>query len=209
MSEIWWNKGDERHRVVFIQYDCDRRPAKVVTEEHWDHSREPWFQAGRNKPTGTCPQYFSIFWSKRFESLYWHNTGGGGDLTIPFSPFVNPLPLSPFWAAPGIVLTKYSKACEQIPVSEDELRVMGYERIAKPIILEGLDGKDTVNPFEAADGDQDCVYCPTCKDDMPDDSLCEHLDWCEQCCEVVFLKGKGHVSLGSENKRPMRHSMRG
>lgn len=214
MSDLWTTIRGERHRVVFIEYDDDDMPFSVITEEHWDHSREPWFKPGKNQPTGIATAYFDFKWSKSRGILFWHMNGfGGGVRDILMSRFVNPDNGCRFWSAPHVRFTKWvGKDCHghSDPASESDLAEMGYRRIADPLpLMRHWRGEPMLNPFEAADGDVGCVYCPKCDDHIPEetDHPCEHLSFCERCGEIVLLKGKGHVPLHDDGRRPYRHAL--
>src|SRR6266478_4037630 len=92
MNDLWFEHDGNRHRIVVIEYH-GRWPHAVVAEEHWDHSGKPWFVAGRDKPRGTVAEYWDFDYSKTYDTLYFHNSGGGGDpLDHQLGRFCEPIP---------------------------------------------------------------------------------------------------------------------
>jgi hypothetical protein len=201
-GEIWWEEGggwnrdQELHRVVFIEYH-DRRPVSVVTENHWDRSGMPWFKAGVDKPSGTCAAYWDFDWCKRDRALYYSQSGGGGDpLSIHVHSFCEPdPPPGLIWAAPDVRFHRWvSKDRPEVAIQTDSvLLMMGYHRIARPLLLKStqFDGpKRTRNPFLAAEELEGRIaYCKICDDHFPSDHECEHMEWCDRCASLVYIDG--------------------
>ncbi len=93
-------------------------------------------------------------------------------------------------------------------MSESRLLKLGYLLILEPLPLKHFDD-ETVNPFNIADGDTDCVYCKFCDDYLPDDGgrLCDHACYCDECGGMVYDTPSGHVSMDSHDATPTRHDM--
>jgi hypothetical protein len=205
--DLWHNYRDERHRIVFIEYQ-DGHPFSVVTEEHWDHSRKPWFVPGRDEPTGTCANDWDFEWCKRDRTCYFHQsgTGGGDPLQCEVHRFTHPdPPPGAIWCASDVVLTRWISA-EKTDVqirSDVTLLKMGYVRLARPLLLRG-NGKRSRNPFLTSDEvDTHILWCERCKDHIPGDAECEHIEWCDRCSWWIY--GDTHVRLDSHDDKPTVH----
>lgn len=189
---IWIENPDgERERVVAVEYQ-DGHPVSVLTEEQWDHSRKPWFVPGRDRPNGTSARWYDFHWCKRDETIYYHLSGSGGEIRFHVGRFVHPdPPPAELWVAPGIpVVTDTGSGVREIG-SDAELLSLGYRRIPAPRLLASWDGK-TRDPF-AAGQESETVYCSRCRDDLPSDRLCEHVDWCDECCVYVYADDRSCV----------------
>jgi hypothetical protein len=197
---IWFEHRNERHRIVMVEY-VNRKPANVITEEHWDHTRMPWFNPELDKPRGTCPQYWDFEWSKSYGHSFYHNSGGGGDFRVCVCPFVQRSPPpGELWVAEGIPILKYAGDGSTLPVDGDEeLLRMGYRVLRRPRLLIGPYGKKSRNPFDVSE-EGECLYCKICDDWLLVDAYpgpCEHLDWCEKCAMWVYVRGGKFVDGGS------------
>jgi hypothetical protein len=215
-GELWWNyRGGwmpdiQRHRIVFIDY-YDRKPCNVVTEEHWDHTGEPWFKPGIDKPTGTCAAYWDFDWSKRDGTLYFYQSGVGGDpLSAQISPFVRrDPPPGLIWAAPEVRFHRWlSKAKPDVAIRSDAtLLAMGYRRLSRPLVLAGNGWgmpKGSRNPFSVAEEtDSHLAYCKICDDHFPSDAECKHLEWCDRCASLVYVDT--HVREDEPDGKPVIH----
>lgn len=181
--------GNDAHELVFAEY-FNRKPHSVVTVEHWDHSARPWFRAGHDKPNGHCPHYFDFNYCRRNGTIYYHNSGAGGELKLRLGTLVQPMnpPACEFWAASGLPLYRDGKTWRR-PAKirgDDELAAMGYRRLKQPRLLR-QGGKASRNPFDVAE-EGEVVYCRRCDDWLPDDgwSVCEHLRWCDACAAWFY-----------------------
>jgi hypothetical protein len=190
MENLWYSGKEFPQRVVVIEYE-KRRPVSVITEEHWDHSKKPWFVPGRGLPTGTCPQHYDFNFSKRDASLYWHNSGGGGGLKYIALKFSEPSPPpGEIWIADDVPVFKYGKRLKEIAIDDAELLKLGYRRLKNPRLLsDSYSEVKSRNPFDASTEGR-CIYCDYCRDHLLEDSLCEHIDWCGECAGFVYLKSK-------------------
>lgn len=186
MSDLWWNYGEERHRIVYIEYH-GRHCFAVITELHWDHTKKPWFKPGKDKPTGTCAAFWDFEYSKRC-GLWFHQTGSGGDplvVNVGQMSYPNPPPAT-IWCAEDVVLTKWTKRKDNVPIKTDaELLRRGFKRTYTPKRV-SLNGRRSTNPFEIADeSSSSFVYCRVCKEHFPDDMECDHVEWCDDCGSMV------------------------
>lgn len=187
-ADLWYEHGDERHRIVAIEYQ-HRRPFSVVTEEHWDHSGQPWFRPEHHKATGTCCCQWDFEWSRRYRTSYYHMSGSGGELALYVAGFCEPQPPpGELWVADGIPVLRNSLKPKRIK-SDDVLLRMGYRRLKLPRLLTAWDGTKTRNPFEIAD-EGECVYCKLCDDWFLEDSHCEHMHWCDGCGMFVYTESR-------------------
>jgi hypothetical protein len=189
MADYWWTNGNDRHRLVFVEY-WRRHPVSVVTEEHWD--RRPWFRPGLDQAIGTCPYFWDFDYCRNYGQLYFHNSGMGGEggcvdlgrLTDPSKPCL-------IWHSPELLLTKYLfRSDRRVPIrGERALRSMGYVVLKQPLLLSGNGVKSRV-PFDVGDESSDSIiYCKHCRDYYPGDSLCRHMDWCNECGWYIYIDG--------------------
>lgn len=183
---MWVEIGDERHRLMFIEYR-HRKPFGVITLKAWKY---------RDGSTGLCPQYFDFNWCKTDQSLYWHNSGGGGSSLegVHLGRFLDPIPRQLFWAAPELRLTTSvadGDGFKNVEMSEADIYEMGYQRIKRPLLLDLPHHNKSRNPFDVSGGDTETVYCEKCDDHFPseDNSPCDHLEWCDLCCDFVYSDG--------------------
>jgi hypothetical protein len=210
---MWWETErdgfrlrQERHRIVYIEY-LNRRPHSVVTELHWDHSRELWFQPGRDKPTGTCAEHWDFEWCRRDSDLYYCKSGFGGDpLVVDICRFAEPdPPPGMIWCAPDVKLIRWvSKERPEVEIRSDAVLLrMGYRRLNTPLLLATASGRSR-NPFKAAkEIDDSCSYCRICKDYLPWEHECEHLEWCDECTCLVYVDT--HVREDDPDGEPVIH----
>jgi hypothetical protein len=195
-KDLWFEDNGERHRVVAIEYQ-DGHPASVVTEEHWDHTGKPWFQPGRDTPTGISASYWNFDWSRTSGTLYYHLSGAGGEPRYHVARFCEPSPpKAELWVAEGCPIAEYSLTDgEHAPVIDSELLARGYKRIALPKLLENRHGEKTRNPFVA--GEQaDTVYCDECRDYLPAEHTyhpCQHIEWCDECVAWIYSESRKRV----------------
>lgn len=185
----------EKHRLLVIEY-FDDKPHSVITEKYWDHSKEPWFRAGKDMPSGTSCCDFDFNYSKKYDTIYWHNSGGGGKKSqhaVGRLIGVN----GKIWVALDVELTKYVQSGDSWvhgKITPVEIAEYGYTVLDEPInkSLENYrGGESSINPFALAEGDTECVYCPRCESYLPDDynimsGLCEHAQWCDDCSSWVL-----------------------
>jgi hypothetical protein len=215
---MWWNRecvnwhGDtERHRIVYIEY-YDRRPHAVITEEHWDHSKEPWFDPDEHKPTGTCSASWDFEWCKRDGQLYYEKAGGGGDLGRIVLYGLSPSsPPAQIWAADDAAFYRtegrlVDNSYREIRIrSEAVLRRLGYVRIARPLLFSGGYKGRSRNPFNVGEElcDDRLAYCRVCEDHARTQDPCEHLEWCDLCCSMVYIAT--HVREDEPDGKPIIH----
>ncbi len=206
-GELWFEHGEPpmRHRIVCIEY-LDGQPGNAITEKHWDHTREPWFKPRRDKPTGTCGQYWDFEFCKRHGELYYYNSGMGGDyLTHSVGQMVKPDPPALIWCADDMVFTRW-ESHERPAVkirSEAVLLKRGFKRITRPLMLKGNFARSR-NPFKVAtETFAGFAYCKICNDHFPDDMECEHLEWCDDCGSLVYVDT--HVREDEPDGKPVVH----
>lgn len=185
MSKLWYNQ----HEIVAVEYR-HRKPFSVLTLEHWDHSREPWFVPGRHQPTGICPTHWDFEFCRADACVYYHESGSGGETRFYVSPFCEPSPPpGELWVADGIPIVESRKRGGkfiEVAVSDARLLAMGYRRLRLPRLIEG-----SRNPFDhAVEGRT--VYCRECDDYRHDvdNHPCGHLEWCDDCCCFVYDSGE-------------------
>ena len=199
---IWIVEGGKTLRIVAIEYQ-DGWPVNVLTEEHWDHRNKPWFRPGRSQPTGICPQYWDFNYSKASETLYYHNSGSGGEVRYIVSRFVHPdPPPAHLWVADGIPIVRTVRArgtergWTERRVGDRELLRLGYRRLRHPRRLpERYGNLRTTNPFAVGE-EGETVWCEQCEDHQPTDgsySPCEHISWCHQCSLLVYDDTRNYV----------------
>lgn len=191
-SELWI--GDER--IVVIEYHA-RRPFSVITENHWDHSAKPWFKPGM-RPNGVSRREYDFEWCRTKQQLYQNNSGGGGRSALNYVVHkVVSGKMVEIWADDDVRFFRYVKRGSEwvtVPLRQD-LKALGYRRLKKPRLLEGL----SRNPFDVAE-EGDTVWCPRCKDHLPTDwtsHACDHLVWCDDCGAWVFTDTREFVESGS------------
>ena len=211
------------HRIVVIQYGADGDPWSAVVLSETDESRAAYRRHDdKRPPVWTSRAWYEFERSRSSKSIYWHMTGcGGTDNTYAIGEFVNPVPPPALlWIAHGVrVVTRDKRGRPTRPLTPATILRHGYKPIDEPLrvqcLVSGDGGHDrmpenTVNPFAISDGDTPCVYCPKCDDWMPDEneSLCEHLAWCDKCGMVVMLVGKtGHRDSDNPRGTVYRHAI--
>lgn len=194
-DEMWYESRNERHRIVAIEYSSTGWPHGVVTEEHWDHSGKPWFNPAKDKPRGTVAAHWDFDFSKTYGELFHHQSGFGGD---PLRHVVNGKPIgwvARLWIADDVRLYRQVRRRGKlvaVPAEREQIEKIGYRFLKRPRLLRHSE-VTTRNPFQVSPSfdDYSCVYCPKCKDELPDGlnyNLCEHLTYCECCCDY-YLEG--------------------
>jgi hypothetical protein len=61
------------------------------------------------------------------------------------------------------------KRCELTPAEVSEI---GYDRVELDVEL--------LKEVRKAE-ERSCYWCSACKDMLPDNDVCEHMDWCDDC----------------------------
>lgn len=184
-----------KHRLLVIEY-LDDKPHSVITEEHWEHSKKPWFREGVHTTSGTCCCDFDFNFSKAHDTIYWHKSGCGGDRSLyVIGKLSNGA--RKIWLAPDIKLATHVAGDQwnwgaKRELTAAEIAEYGYSVLEKPI---------SENPFAGACGDIDCVYCPRCESYLPDDfnilsGLCEHAQWCDDCSAWVLDDTRELIGVG-------------
>jgi hypothetical protein len=194
---MWFERDGEPCRIVYIGYS-GRTPHSLIAERHWDHRGKPWFVADRDCPVGTCGEYFDLDWSRGAQTLYAHNSGGGGDyLRISVARLVDPSRPMLFWADPRCRFTKYvSKARPAVPINDAEMLRRGYKRIAVPLMFQG-----SRNPMEIAqESSYGTLWCHKCKDyhERETWSVCRAWEWCDEC--TCFVSSDGRTEDGDKHE---------
>lgn len=127
-------------------------------------------------PKYQCCSTFDFSWSETRRGLYYHESGSGGVPYINGWPGVGRTVGKVWWddvAAPEL------RTGGGEVVRAADLQGMGFELVAKPLVLGG--GTER-NPFiYGVEGD--VVYCTKCRDHLPEDDVCEHVFWCDDCGE--------------------------
>lgn len=190
-KDLWYEDGKNRHRIVAIDY-YHRKPCNVLTEEHWDHSQCAWFDPSRDKPNGTCPNFWDFSWSRADKTLYFHQSGGGGELRFCIGEFVKKTPPPGLiWVAEGVPLVVCGSKKDRIITTDAQLLKLGYRRLKKPLMLLG----ESRNPFEVGQ-EGETIWCDICKDDLYEEGWndpCKHMTWCEGCSDYVYIKSRKTV----------------
>lgn len=135
------------------------------------------------------PKYCSRFdcdWSKRDETLYFHESGSGGGAYLNGWPNAKRVHAKLWWNPElGVDLRQGSGE----PVTD--FRALGFELLTHPLKLGGSEP----NPLEyGCEGG--VLYCTKCKDYLPEDNPCGHVFWCDRCHEWGGAEG---------NKEHCRH----
>lgn len=173
------------HRLVAVEYQ-DGRPVLATVQHRWNHGRKPWYRKG-TPATGFAYDDFQFEFCRRDDALYFHHIGLGSGPADEYhvARFVHPRPpKAQLWLADGVkAVTWVSKRRPKVEVSDAGLLRRGYERIAAPLTLTAPFGPPTRDPFAAARECDNIVYCPRCRDWLPDESdePCEHIWWCDRC----------------------------
>lgn len=180
-------EGNEIHELVFVEYEA-RRPCRVLTIKHWDHSGRAWFNPSKGTATGHCLCDYDFDYSRTYGAVYQHMSGCGGELRAiiwtPSNP--NRRPLREFWCADGLPLFRYGKHGKYIKIrSAAEITRLGYKRLRLPR-LHRESYEPSRNPFDGAI-EGEVVYCRKCDDHLPSDHGCKHLRWCDECCQWFYL----------------------
>jgi len=202
MKDIWYEHNGEPHRVVAIEYQ-DGWPSSVLTECHWDHTGEPWFKPGHDKPNGTCAYHWDFDWCKAEKSLYFHNCGQGGKIDYHVGRSVQPVPpKAQLWVAEGVPILAYSEGGkrERRVRGATELLKRGYQLIDQPLRLPCIDymackTKTTMNPFYAG-WEGETVWCTRCQSSHPCEDTnnpCEHIAWCDGCANWIYSESRTWV----------------
>lgn len=196
-----WRRGVEhRERVVVIEYWRGLRgrwiPSAVVTES-MDEYRSS--------------EHYDFEWCRNVADLYHHNSGGGGwNHTHVLCRHVKPTPPPrKLWVHPSVTLTHYvGRDLAQVPLTVAAARTLGYQIVPTPLDLSWLrpHGPATSNPFDVAeDSPESFVYCKRCRGVLRDHGNgdpCEHLTWCDECCDYVDCN---HVPSDSSDGKPVVH----
>ncbi len=177
---------NDNEAIVFIEYDGNNIPFCVVTHQAFDHRNKPWFKPeGNYDGTGITKETYDFDWSEGHESLYYHNSGSGGEENdIVLGQLVNPEPPEKIWAAAGMRFVEQKHKGQEWVSTEltgEQIRARGYEVIKEPLDIAsaiGESGEVIINPFDEA-CESETVYCSICEDRFPDDSLCKHVFWSE------------------------------
>lgn len=172
------NKPPVREIVAAIEYRDDR-PFSVMTINEWEHGGK----------SGISADSYDFEWCKRDALLYYDATETGPLGGFCVSRFVNPNPpLAKIWLKDGIKATPSWKDSDE-PFTESELLEMGYLLIAEPLTLDLGWGTPSPNPFDhAIEGD--CVQCVKCDDLIPEDNICEHMAWCDECGDWHYVEDR-------------------
>lgn len=175
MDDMLYENGREIERVVAIEYRDDR-PFSVMTATNWEHGGK----------SGISADYYDFEWCKRDAMLYYDGTGSGPMRGFCVSAFSNTdPPPAKLWLKEGIKVTHSWKDGDE-PISESELLKMGYLLLTEPIQLDSGWGDSSPNPFDHANAD-DCIECVECDDWIPEDSMCEHMRWCDECGDWFYV----------------------
>lgn len=170
---IYEHRGKEAQRVVAIEYQDDR-PAAVMTARDWNHGGK----------SGTSADYYDFEWCERDQALYFELIGGGPLNGYSVARFAEPQPpKAKLWLAPDISVQDAGR--DEKTISNAELLAMGYEIINEPLLLDSGWGRPSTNPFDHAESGG-CLYCRECDDWLPEDEMCQHLDWCDECGMWVY-----------------------
>lgn len=156
---------------------------------------------------------YDFAWCKRDACCYHHLSGGGGGV-----PFLEGVPHFLTSAGNGWVGTgkrrrfryHYHRARTRLWLdpSVDRVRVAGGRKHEMEVDRDGLrrDGwfllHRAANPFDDAEDDR-AHWCVFCEDDLPEENLCEHLDWCDRCNggDVVYVKTDPGIAVPSHSTR--------
>lgn len=178
-------KNDKGEEIVAIEYQREG-PHRC------------WIPFSVTTLDGECPQQWDFDWSRKFGTLYYHCSGGGGNFErYHVSRYVTPVPVACLlWIARDIPFYAHDGKRERI-VKKADLKHRGYRLIAHPriIALPNQIRPSSSNPFEIAwESEGGTVYCRICKDRFPDEpcNVCQHLYWCDDCLGWVFESKDGH-----------------
>lgn len=169
-------------RIVAIYY-IDDRPHQVITEHEWDNSKKSWNKAGKTAK-GLAHSDYDFDWCKTHQTLYQHNSGGGGGRAEAYvNEFCEPNPPpGKLWVACGTPIVRNSIRARK-HLDARALLKMGYILIDEPLTLILPGYAPTTNPFECSE-ESETVYCQKCDDHLPrpdGDEVCKHIKWCEDC----------------------------
>lgn len=156
--------GDvEVHRVVAIEYQKQGSrmwlPFSVMTQAE-DRS----------------PCQYNFDWSKARGELYCHMCGFGGDLEFSVSGSSKAKAVhAKLWLADGVRAVANGRR-----LTAKGLRQIGYALIEAPLTTRVEGYKESTNPFDIA-SESEVEWCSCCKSYIPTESLCEHIEWCDDC----------------------------
>jgi hypothetical protein len=112
---------------------------------------------GKVNSVVTADDTYDFDWCARDERYYHHNSGSG--IRGPERVY----PGSTIWAADSV-----------------ELQCEGeFERLVDPPHVEMI-----IEMLESCSEHQ-AYYCPVCRDTFPDEDLCQHMAWCDECGMVT------------------------
>lgn len=167
-----YRPGDDVYDPILLIEYCENKPHSVITA--WD-----------------C---WDVDWCKRDQMMYFHLSGGKCQLnwTEHSGGFCHDRGCTEYRKSTvdGQVVEFHGKVDIDLKYSREIVWVNRHfvnvaNDAGKTILDSPIDlGDGVVNPFLHNDfgGDTPTVYCSTCDDNLPDDDLCDHLDWCEEHC---------------------------
>lgn len=159
--------------VIAVEYNDEDRPFSIFTRD-------------------SCITVWDAEWCKRDETVYVHESGGGGSV------YFNALSdgaRCKAWIAPGEKITTTRKTSPgkwaTVEITREELSAIGFD------LMDALPS----DPFDGAE-ESDTHYCDECDDHLPTtdtDDPCDHTTWCNRDGWWVSIKDDRHVSDGGES----------
>jgi hypothetical protein len=130
-------------------------------------------------PSSFYVRTYDFNWCKRFQSLYQHNSGAGGDrFYIHRIAEPNKPPRCALWWDHRFGGPTNGASMVKRILTANTIGHWGYNILDEPLRLFG----GSANPFDHAIEIEGAMeFCAKCDDDLPPESLCEHIWWCEKC----------------------------
>lgn len=168
-----YNHGYGRPDEIVAGIIYHREGSLLLPHSVFTVSGEP---EGGNPRKAWMAGIYDFNYCRRDGTVYYHLSGGGG--TFYLNRYCEPQPPPAcLWYDSKLVAPTNDRIHKRYP-SAATIRKWGYEIVSAPLTVDFVNGEQ--NPFNnAVHGEVE--YCTKCHDHIPEDSLCEHIWWCEKC----------------------------
>ena len=128
-------------------------------------------------PKHACCSVYDFNYCRRDDTVYFHNSGGGGGVYLGQISNAKKQPRCCIWYDATLV-DPTDSSIKQRHLARHTIEQWGYDIVAAPLTLDFHSGEQ--NPFiYGVEGDVE--YCTKCDDHFTTDEPCEHIWWCEKC----------------------------